>query len=335
MILLRLDVDYAPRVSAVACIGSITDTVFSLEFLFCIDRVVMRLHDVQGECNFGSRLCIRNPTVPLDRILNRRRIVAQRIMQRLELLLSKEDIVAASREGRSLKISNRNVWCNRRSHREMHKIDLAGQLESESKLPICKAKLPVKPSQQGFWPSYKTLDPRHCRGRGPFYSTSRRDADAPSFSPPPHLHRSPQQDRLDTALATSSSRLQTSDKPVCDVLNVTFAKMSVTTTANPITYNLQTVLADYDLHHTEEELDTSLNAHPAPNTSQANPSSWPTEHRRVPEFRPINRELDQSERRVFQNGIEQVFVGVMFTGVFLESVSTNIEGSVNAADVSF
>jgi hypothetical protein len=102
--------------------------------------------------------------------------------------------------------------------------------------------------------------------------------------------------------------------------------MSVTTTANPIHYNLEAVLADYDLHHTEE-LDTSLNAHPAPTSSgtaesQHNPSDWPTEHRRVPAYRPINRELDQSERRVYLNGIEQAFVGVMFTGVFLESVSS-------------
>jgi hypothetical protein len=101
--------------------------------------------------------------------------------------------------------------------------------------------------------------------------------------------------------------------------------MSVTTTANPIHYNLEAVLADYDLHHTGE-VDTSLNAHPAPNTSttqsQQNPSDWPTEHRRVPAYRPINYELDQSERRVYLNGIEQAFVGVMFTGVFLESVSS-------------
>jgi hypothetical protein len=96
--------------------------------------------------------------------------------------------------------------------------------------------------------------------------------------------------------------------------------MSVTTTANPVTYSLQTVLADYDLHHTEEEIDSSLNTHPAPSGLHQSPSSWPTEHRRVPEYRPINTELDQSERRVYLSGVEQVFVGVMFTGVFLESV---------------
>jgi hypothetical protein len=108
--------------------------------------------------------------------------------------------------------------------------------------------------------------------------------------------------------------------------------MSVTTTANPIHYSLHTVLADYDLHHTEEEHDTSLNAHPAPTTSQVNPSSWPTEHRRVPEFRPINTELDQSERRVFLSPVERVFVGVMFTGVYLQSVSIVMKQARHVAD---
>ncbi|KAH8726890.1 hypothetical protein GQ44DRAFT_748685 [Phaeosphaeriaceae sp. PMI808] len=101
--------------------------------------------------------------------------------------------------------------------------------------------------------------------------------------------------------------------------------MSVTTTANPIHYNLQTVLADYDLHHTDGETDTSLNAHPTPaSESSQNPSNWPTEHRRVPAYRPVNTELDQSERRVYLNGIEQAFVGVMFTGVFIESTVSKV-----------
>lgn len=104
------------------------------------------------------------------------------------------------------------------------------------------------------------------------------------------------------------------------------ANMSVTTTANPATYNLQSVLAEYDLHHTEETHDPSLNAHPNPNTSAQNPSHWPTDHRRIPPHRPINTALDQSERRVYLNTGEQVFVGIMFTGVFLESVSSGLRG---------
>lgn len=98
--------------------------------------------------------------------------------------------------------------------------------------------------------------------------------------------------------------------------------MSVTTTANPTTYSLQATLADYDLHHSgeDEQLDTSLNAHPSPNGASQNPSHWPTEHRRVPVYRPVNYELDQSERRVYLNGIERAFVFTMFTGVLLQSV---------------
>ncbi|KAF2113757.1 hypothetical protein BDV96DRAFT_495990 [Lophiotrema nucula] len=96
--------------------------------------------------------------------------------------------------------------------------------------------------------------------------------------------------------------------------------MSVTTTANAQTYNIRAALADYDLHHTEETpLDTSVNTHPAPASQLQNPLNWPTDQRRVPPYRPVNTELDQSQRRVYQNGIEQVFVGVMFSGVFVEA----------------
>ncbi|EMD65924.1 hypothetical protein GGP41_010698 [Bipolaris sorokiniana] len=102
--------------------------------------------------------------------------------------------------------------------------------------------------------------------------------------------------------------------------------MSVTTTANPTHYTLAATLADYDLHHTTEGgHDASLNAHanPAANAQQ-NPSHWPTQHRRVPAYRPVNTQLDESERRVYLNGIEQAFVGTMFTGVFLQSAMSKI-----------
>lgn len=96
--------------------------------------------------------------------------------------------------------------------------------------------------------------------------------------------------------------------------------MSVTTTSNPLTYATAEVLRDYDLRHSSDELDTSLNSHPAP-ASPDNPAHWPGDHRRVPAYRPINTQLDQSERRVYLNPIERMFVATMFTGVFLQSVS--------------
>ncbi|KAF2192021.1 hypothetical protein K469DRAFT_735822 [Zopfia rhizophila CBS 207.26] len=89
--------------------------------------------------------------------------------------------------------------------------------------------------------------------------------------------------------------------------------MSVTTTANPTTYNLQTVLADYELHHSEEH--SSARDH----LEIHNPSEWPTNHRRIPPYRPVNTELDQTQRRVYLNGVERAFVAVMFTGVFVNA----------------
>lgn len=99
--------------------------------------------------------------------------------------------------------------------------------------------------------------------------------------------------------------------------------MSVTTTSNPLTYASAAVLRDYELTHSssEDNLDTSLNPHPAPASASPNPADWPTDHRRVPAYRPVNTQLDQSERRVYQNPIERAFIGTMFTGVFLQSVS--------------
>ncbi|KZM19633.1 uncharacterized protein EKO05_0003999 [Ascochyta rabiei] len=102
--------------------------------------------------------------------------------------------------------------------------------------------------------------------------------------------------------------------------------MSVTTTSNPLTYASAAVLRDYELAHSEsdEPLDTSLNAHPAPPSGSSNPPDWPTEHRRIPAYRPVNTELDQGSRRVYQNAIERTFIGVMFSGVFLEGTAAKI-----------
>jgi len=103
--------------------------------------------------------------------------------------------------------------------------------------------------------------------------------------------------------------------------------MSVTTTSNAQTYNIRAVLADYDLHHTPETtpLDTALNAHPSTCSSPFNPPNWTTDERRVPPYRPVNMNLDQSQRRVYQNGVERAFVNVMFTGVQIESVSVSCQ----------
>ena len=91
--------------------------------------------------------------------------------------------------------------------------------------------------------------------------------------------------------------------------------MSSTTTQ---TRTARTVLRDYELHHS-----------PAPSISSADHhdlqvvGSPPSEtaYRRVPPYRPADRDRDQSQIRVYTSDVERVFIATMFTGVFINAVS--------------
>ncbi|ESZ93898.1 hypothetical protein SBOR_5719 [Sclerotinia borealis F-4128] len=105
--------------------------------------------------------------------------------------------------------------------------------------------------------------------------------------------------------------------------------MSTTTTDSSITISALQTLAEYDIHHTGEEVVTS--GITSPNTSNVptiveNPPSWPQNQHRVPNHRPINRHLNFSERPNGSNGAERVFITVMFTGVALNAVSRLLRG---------
>jgi len=95
-------------------------------------------------------------------------------------------------------------------------------------------------------------------------------------------------------------------------------------------------LIDYDLHHSNtpskasnsEQIDDTV---PSPQSTQPEPSAlsrvletpseWPDDHRRIPAYRPVNRELDQSQRRVYSSNAERVFLTLMFSGL-----QTNVVG---------
>jgi len=89
-------------------------------------------------------------------------------------------------------------------------------------------------------------------------------------------------------------------------------------------------LIDYDLHHSNtptkpsdsEQADATVSSsQPAQSEPSAlslalqTPSDWPDNHRRIPAHRPVNRELDQSQRRVYSSNAERVFLTVMFSGL--------------------
>lgn len=93
--------------------------------------------------------------------------------------------------------------------------------------------------------------------------------------------------------------------------------MSVTVTSNPITYTLRQTLADYDTHYTGEEV-SEPNARD--DTIEAAPTNWTQSYRRVPAFRPTNRNLNWDERPNGSNGFERGFITIMFVGVALNAV---------------
>ena len=106
--------------------------------------------------------------------------------------------------------------------------------------------------------------------------------------------------------------------------------MSSTTTTQTQTQTRtrRDVLKDYEVHHSPGLRTLShISAQTAISNPQAapqNPPGWDTTHRRVPPYRPINRDRDQNEIRVYTSPIERVFIGTMFTGVFINSVSEDV-----------
>lgn len=108
--------------------------------------------------------------------------------------------------------------------------------------------------------------------------------------------------------------------------------MSVTTTTSTTVNHettkdtsLEETLRDYALHYSESSSTQTGTARALPiPLATTNPSNWPTRHRRIPPHRPINRNLDLSERPNGSNRGELLFVTVMMNGVRLQSVSPRV-----------
>ncbi|KAL4818453.1 hypothetical protein BDW67DRAFT_183169 [Aspergillus spinulosporus] len=95
--------------------------------------------------------------------------------------------------------------------------------------------------------------------------------------------------------------------------------MSSTTTTTTSTLSL---LADYELHHSTPPSASSsspLQSQSLAPVQQANPATWPTHHRRIPPFRPINRNLDFAERSAGSSVPEYIFIQAMLHGVWLNA----------------
>lgn len=96
--------------------------------------------------------------------------------------------------------------------------------------------------------------------------------------------------------------------------------LTMSTTATTTTTTSLSVLADYEVHHSGAEDALALNQSSQP--QQNSQPTWPTHHRRMPAYRPANRELDLTQRPA-GNGhpAEFAFIQIMLHGVWLNAVS--------------
>ncbi|KAI6367771.1 hypothetical protein MCOR25_004847 [Pyricularia grisea] len=104
---------------------------------------------------------------------------------------------------------------------------------------------------------------------------------------------------------------------------------TTTTTTTTTPASVSEVLVDYSLHHSdstpaaagkEEGQQTATTS----SSNASNPPGYGAQYRRVPAHRPINRHLDQSQRAVYQNGGERVFITVMFGGLYINSTAAKL-----------
>ncbi|WYZ38997.1 hypothetical protein EsH8_III_000911 [Colletotrichum jinshuiense] len=99
--------------------------------------------------------------------------------------------------------------------------------------------------------------------------------------------------------------------------------MSATITDNPVTTTIQQdYLHDYQIRLSggvEEAFSRSNEDSPPP--AAENPPDWYDQHRQVPPYRPVNRNLDIADRPWGSNGVESAFVFVMLNGCWLKGMA--------------
>ncbi|KAK0384829.1 hypothetical protein NLU13_7307 [Sarocladium strictum] len=98
----------------------------------------------------------------------------------------------------------------------------------------------------------------------------------------------------------------------------------MSTTATTSKQALDHVLADYEIRLTGTGAAAqgrispeSVSPLPEVQRDANTPPDWPTDHRRVPPYRPIDHSLDPAERIVYSNGVERAFITTMFFGLRL------------------
>ncbi|PYH96518.1 hypothetical protein BO71DRAFT_439476 [Aspergillus ellipticus CBS 707.79] len=95
--------------------------------------------------------------------------------------------------------------------------------------------------------------------------------------------------------------------------------MSTTTTTQSISTSTLSILSDYEIHHTGTETQPLLQPQIPNSPPSSQPANWPADHRRIPPYRPVNRNLDYEQRSAGSSAGEYVFIQSMLHGVWLNA----------------
>jgi len=124
----------------------------------------------------------------------------------------------------------------------------------------------------------------------------------------------------------SKIRLSSSCHSVHSLKHLKQTAMSVTTSTNTVSQSVLHLLADYEVHHSEELVEPGVieEPNPRPEPHVENPEWWPTDHHRIPDHRPINRNLDRDLRPAGSFFVETCFILTMLGGCAINAVSARI-----------
>ncbi|OJZ90260.1 hypothetical protein ASPFODRAFT_40557 [Aspergillus luchuensis CBS 106.47] len=93
---------------------------------------------------------------------------------------------------------------------------------------------------------------------------------------------------------------------------------TTTTTSRAVDARTLSILSDYEIHHTGSETQPQPRV-PRDAVPVSQPVDWPSHYRRIPSYRPVNRNLSYEERSAGTSPVEYMFIQTMLHGVWLNA----------------
>ncbi|PYH67388.1 uncharacterized protein BO88DRAFT_489345 [Aspergillus vadensis CBS 113365] len=93
---------------------------------------------------------------------------------------------------------------------------------------------------------------------------------------------------------------------------------TTTSTSRAVDASTLSILSDYEIHHTGSETQPQPRV-PRDAVPVSQPVDWPSHYRRIPSYRPVDRNLSYEERSAGTSPVEYMFIQTMLHGVWLNA----------------